>query len=93
MKLKQHEQKLSEARKRVRELDILIGPNRSIKHIISALENGLKYGIDHESVYDALYMLMDVQSSITILDELNNVNLKDVFMAMDIAKPVRKDTE
>lgn len=86
MKWKQHEQKLSDARKRVREMDILTGADRCIRTIITALEAGLK--CDESCAYDALYMLMDVQSSITILDELNNVNLKDVFMALDVAKPV-----
>jgi len=33
-----------------------------------------------------MYMLMDVQASITIHDSLNDVNLKDVLMALDVHK-------
>lgn len=86
MKWKLHEQKLSDARKRVREMDLLTGPDRGIRTMVMALEAGLKG--DESAAYDALYMLMDVQSSITILDELNNVNLKDVYMALDVAQRV-----
>jgi len=90
MKYKLHEQKLSDARNRVREMDLLLGPDRGIRTIVMALDAGLK--CDESAAYDALYMLIDVQASITILDELNNVNLKDVFTALDVHKPVAEES-
>jgi len=84
MKYNLHERKLSEARKRVREMDLLTGADRGIRTIVMALETGLK--CDESAAYDAMYMLMDVQASITIHDSLNDVNLKDVLMALDVHK-------
>lgn len=80
-KCRLHKKKLSEARKRVREMDLLTGPDRGIRTIVTALETGLK--CDESTAYDALYMLMDIQAAITIHDELNNVNMKNVYMAVD----------
>jgi hypothetical protein len=90
MKYKLHERKLSEARQRVREMDLLTGADRGIRTIVMALETGLK--CDESAAYDALYMLMDVQASITIHKSLDNVNLKDVLMALDVAKPVAEQS-
>lgn len=89
MQYKRHQQKLSDARKRVREMDLLLGPDRGIRTIVMALEAGLKCD-DESAAYDALYMLIDVQSSITILDKLNNVNLKDIFMSLDMATQIKE---
>lgn len=86
---KRHEERLSAARKRVREMDQIDGkPNRGIQTIVMALKAGLESDINHEAAYDALYMLIDIQSAITIRQELNNVNMKEVFMALDLANPV-----
>ena len=35
---------------------------------------------------------MDVQASITIHDSLNDVNLKDVLMALDVHEPVPRQS-
>ena len=66
-------------------MDLLDGrPDRRLSTIIMALENGLKSDLEHESAYDALYMLIDVLGGICIRrEELCNTDLKELFMDLD----------
>lgn len=79
-----NELKLDEARKRVRKMDVIDGfEDRSIGTIIEALKSGLQSGGDETSIYDALFMLLDVRSEIHKRPKLMSGSLKDLFRQFD----------
>lgn len=78
-----HEMKLAAARKRVAQLDEIQGhEDRSLGVLIEALASGLN-GVDDGPAYDALVMLMDIQSVVSNIPQITAASIKTLFLALD----------